>query len=268
MDIKAYISSGILEQYAFDLLSPSERSEVEANVQQYPELGEELRQIEYTIEKYLYLYQAPVSPDFRERLDKRLEKITPDPLPRSTSTLAAGTTRSPLNYWLFGFLIFSLIAATWLFYKNQEQDMAYAELQSEYDTLKQECDATEELNRNLLIKLQTIRQTGNTLIQMRGTDNAPAAIASVLYNPEMETSYLDVVDLPTPPTDKQYQLWAIVDGTPVNMGVFDVEADTVSGLQEVPFIADAQAFAVTLEPRGGSEVPTLEEMVTIGNVAG
>jgi anti-sigma-K factor RskA len=268
VDIKAYISSGILEQYAFDLLSPGERSEVEANVQQHPELAEELRQIEYTIEKYLSLYQAPVSPDFRERLDKRLEDITPDPLPRSTSTPATGATGNSLNYGLLGFLIVSLIATAWMFYKNQEQDVAYAELQAEYNTLKQECDETEDLNRNLLIKLEMIRQTGNLFIQMRGTDNAPAAIASVLYNPETETSYLDVVDLPTPPTDKQYQLWAIVDGTPVDMGVFDVEVDTVSGLQEVPFIADAQAFAVTLEPRGGSEVPTLEEMVTIGNVAG
>ena len=34
--------------------------------------------------------------------------------------------------------------------------------------------------------------------------------------------YLLVNQLPTPDPDKQYQLWAIVDGNPVDAGVFDM----------------------------------------------
>lgn len=34
----------------------------------------------------------------------------------------------------------------------------------------------------------------------------------------------------------------------------------------IPFIDNPRAFAVTLEPRGGSENPTLEQMYVIGEV--
>ncbi len=257
MDIKAYIASGILEQYAFDLLSPTERSEVEANIQKYPELVEELRQIEYAIEKYLSLYQDSPSPDFQQRLNDSLENIVPDPLPTPPTTPPAS---SGINGWLTGLAIIALAAAAWLFFDNQQKDRNYQELATEYQNLQLDCDETTETNRGLLNQLQTIRQSGNSLIQMRGTDKDTTAFASIIYNTETKKSYLDIVNLATPDADKQYQLWAIVDGTPVDMGVFDVTVDTNSTLQEVPFIENVQAFAVTLEPRGGSIVPTLEEM--------
>jgi anti-sigma-K factor RskA len=49
------------------------------------------------------------------------------------------------------------------------------------------------------------------------------------------------------------------------MGVFDAVVDT-SKLQEVSYVENAQAYAVTLEPRGGSETPTLEQMYVIGEI--
>ncbi|WP_367387993.1 anti-sigma factor [Lewinella sp. LCG006] len=261
MDIKAYIASGILEQYAFDLLSPTERSEVEAHLQQYPELVEELRQIEYAIEKYLSLYQDTPSPDFKQRLNDSLENVVPDPRPTPPPP---PSSRGGFNGWLMGLAIIALAAAAWLFYDNQEKDRSYQELAIDYQNLQLDCDETTETNRGLLNQLQTIRQSGNSLIQMRGTDKDTTAFASIIYNAETRKSYLDIINLATPAADKQYQLWAIVDGTPVDMGVFDVTVDTSSTLQEVPFIENVQAFAVTLEPRGGSVVPTLEEMVVIG----
>jgi anti-sigma-K factor RskA len=260
VDIKAYIASGILEQYAFDLLSPTERSEVEANLQQYPELVEELRQVEYAIEKYLSLYQAQPSPDFKQRLNESLENVTPDPRPAPSSLPKNDST----NWWLTGLAVIALAAAAWLFFDNQQKDRSYQQLATEYQNLQLDCDETTETNRGLLSLLQTIRQSGNSLIQMRGTDKDTTAFASIIYNAETKKSYLDIINLATPAADKQYQLWAIVDGTPVDMGVFDVNVDTSKTLQEVPFIENVQAFAVTLEPRGGSVSPTLEEMVVIG----
>jgi len=262
VDIKAYIASGILEQYAFDLLSPAERSEVEANLQQYPELVEELRQIEYALEKYLSLYQDKPSPDFQQRLNDSLENVVPDPLP--TPPPGTPPTRGGTNWWLTGLVVVALAAAAWLFFDNQQKDRSYQQLATEYQNLQLDCDETTETNRGLLSLLQTIRQSGNSLIQMRGTDKDTTAFASIIYNAETKKSYLDIINLAEPAADKQYQLWAIVDGTPVDMGVFDVNIDTSKTLQEVPFIENVQAFAVTLEPRGGSVSPTLEEMVVIG----
>jgi len=49
------------------------------------------------------------------------------------------------------------------------------------------------------------------------------------------------------------------------MGVFDLTA-AVGGLVEVPHIRNPQAFAVTLETKGGNPLPNLDELYVIGNV--
>jgi anti-sigma-K factor RskA len=68
----------------------------------------------------------------------------------------------------------------------------------------------------------------------------------------------------TPPAGKQYQLWAIVDGKPVDAGMIDLNQPIV--FQQMKTINSAQAFAVTIENVGGSATPSLETMCLLGNV--
>jgi anti-sigma-K factor RskA len=49
------------------------------------------------------------------------------------------------------------------------------------------------------------------------------------------------------------------------MGVFDVAGDMTS-LLKMKTTGKASAFAVTLEPRGGSKNPTMEQMYVIGQI--
>jgi anti-sigma-K factor RskA len=102
---------------------------------------------------------------------------------------------------------------------------------------------------------------------MKGTALSEDAFAFVYVNNIRKTSFLDVVKLPDPPAEKQYQLWAIVDGKPTDMGVFALTTEN-GALQTVPFIENAQAYAVTLEPKGGSVAPTLDQMYVVGSVKG
>jgi anti-sigma-K factor RskA len=76
---------------------------------------------------------------------------------------------------------------------------------------------------------------------------------------------LQNMDMPLNDTNHQYQLWALVNGKPVDLGVFDAETKLI-GLQQMKNIATAQTFAVTLEPRGGSINPTMAQLIAVGNV--
>jgi anti-sigma-K factor RskA len=104
-------------------------------------------------------------------------------------------------------------------------------------------------------------------IALAGTDVSPESAARVFWNPGAEQLYLSPGNLPEPPTGKQYQLWAIVDGSPVSAGVFEVAPDAASLQALASQIAQASAFAITLEPRGGSPSPTMEAMYVQGAVA-
>ncbi len=52
MNIKEYISSGVLEAYALGELTGSERTEVEKMLVQFPEVREELSKVEETLEAF------------------------------------------------------------------------------------------------------------------------------------------------------------------------------------------------------------------------
>ena len=81
----------------------------------------------------------------------------------------------------------------------------------------------------------------------------------VYWNPATKKLMLADAHLPNLSPDQQYQLWALYDGKPIDAGVFDYKDNAVSvGFQkDVP---NAQAFAVTVEPKGGSASPTLSNL--------
>jgi hypothetical protein len=60
--------------------------------------------------------------------------------------------------------------------------------------------------------------------------------------------YLSSVKLPVAPEGKQYQLWAIVDGKPVDAGLLD----NPETFEKMKSLGNAQAFAISLEAKGGS----------------
>jgi Anti-sigma-K factor rskA/Putative zinc-finger len=60
--------------------------------------------------------------------------------------------------------------------------------------------------------------------------------------------------LPALPRGQAYQLWAMIDGQVISVGVLGAHPTTVAF--SVDFAAATKAFAVTVEPAGGSIAPT------------
>jgi anti-sigma-K factor RskA len=57
-------------------------------------------------------------------------------------------------------------------------------------------------------------------------------------------------NLPQPATDKQYQLWALMDGQPIDLGFIELDVQQKRLLVKMKNVQNAQAFAITLEQRG------------------
>jgi anti-sigma-K factor RskA len=63
----------------------------------------------------------------------------------------------------------------------------------------------------------------------------------------------------------QYQLWAIVDGKPFDAGLLieTKTADNKYNIQKMKSFGKAEAFAITLEKKGGSATPSMDKMYVI-----
>jgi hypothetical protein len=84
----------------------------------------------------------------------------------------------------------------------------------------------------------------------------------VYWNPSTGKLMMADARLPALARDEQYQLWALYNGQPVDAGVLEEDGSEGAGFQKD--IARAEAFAVTVEPRGGSKSPTLSKLCMMG----
>ncbi|HUP12705.1 MAG TPA: anti-sigma factor, partial [Niastella sp.] len=103
-----------------------------------------------------------------------------------------------------------------------------------------------------------LRSPGMKMAALNGTEHAPQAHATIFWDTaSTKDVYLMISNLPQPASDKQYQLWAMLNGQPINLGVFDMEIRQERLLVKMQNVQQAQAFAITLEPKGGSVNPTM-----------
>jgi len=258
LDIRQYIESGILEQYVLGKVSEKERLEVEQYAQQYPEIKAEIEAIEIALEEYALMHQVQPSAGGLDKIMERIDtpvKTVPTP------------TKSIINtsWWAIAATLLFLVTAifAWMQYNQNTQYRAQvAEFDQRLNALIADRDLCNTQSRQLQTKLNIIRADGNKPVIMKGLDGLEA-IATVHWNTEYGTSYLDVINLPTPATDKQYQLWAIIDGQPTDMGPLDRDL-VADNFIEITHLENVEAFAVSEEPLGGSPSPT--KVVMLGAI--
>jgi anti-sigma-K factor RskA len=265
LNIKEYISSGVLEAYALGDLTAGQHGEVEKALQQYPELKKELRQIEEAQEKMLLTVGIKPHEQVKSELFSKIGKPATGKHVQLESTSASGIT-----YWKFAVaasVALAIVAAYFAYdyrlkWKSSETELTNLIAQNQkiaedYSTVNKRIDRLED----------DLRILDNPLFKrviMKGTENAPDAMAFVYWNNSSNEVYLRIQSMRALATENQYQLWAIIDGKPVDAGVFDAPYE---GLLKMKTIAKgAVTFAVTIESRGGKPSPNLSTLQALGNV--
>jgi anti-sigma-K factor RskA len=263
VNIKEYILSGILEAYVLGDLSDAERSDVERNLEKYPELKSELTAIEEAQEQFLMSASLTPRAEVRNALFDAIES-------RDRKKVVSINRSSNSNFWkLAAAASISLaVISSYLaynYYSNwKKSESALSGLIAQNQRMAQDYNQVNQRLDNMENDLKVMDNPNFQRILMRGTPNSPDAMASVYWNEASKEVYLKIQNMKTLSQENQYQLWAIIDGKPVDAGVFD---GNVAGMVKMKEIGKgAVTFAVTIEPKGGKSSPTLETMQVAGNV--
>jgi anti-sigma-K factor RskA len=265
-EVKAYIESGILELYVLGQLNAQEQKEVEAMASKYPEVKQEIEAIEIAMEQYALENAISPSIDLESKI---LEKIGVAKSPEKTESLPEPVkvikpikeaVIVPLNTAPYESKIKSLRIA--LVACIALLAVSIVALYSAHNQLGDAKDQIAALNLNN-------EKFTSTVNFMKQSNADLQKIIDMNNDPDWKTVNLagTVMDPKAKMTQHQYQLWAIVNGKPVDLGVFDVKADSTHILVAMKEIGSAAAFAVTLEKKGGSVSPTMNQMIVIGNVS-
>ena len=265
MDSKEYIASGILELYVAGVLSEKENAEVHAMMLKYPEVTQEVLEIEAAIIQLTAATSAKDTSDVFEAVKEKLQLSDTD----ETKVIPLQKPRSLFRYagWaaaiiLAGGLVLSVLKTN--------------ELQSEIDLVKTEKEALKDeiykANSDLTAAtelLSVLRTKDIISVPLGGQTVSPSSYAKVYWDKKSNNIYLDLQGLPDPPAGKVYQVWSLTLNplTPTSLGVIEDFAADKDKVFDLKNANESQAFGITLEPAGGSESPTLEQLYTLGIVA-
>ncbi len=218
--------------------------EVERYIQASPEvraLYEELQENIALLAKKL----AIMPPDrTKERILSEIDELEP------TST----TTFTYQLWWAIAASLAALVFCVWSLLLTKQRTSLQNDLnklRNQYTTLKDRCNERQE-QWMLLADAQTER------FLLKGNEKASQLETIAYWNEEQETSYLRILALPDLPPTQCLQLWADVDGEMVSLSIIPNE---VGQLVDIPFKKEATSLNVTIEPAGGSEHPTVADLV-------
>ncbi|RNI29109.1 anti-sigma factor [Rufibacter latericius] len=275
MNTQEYIDSGILELYAAGGLTPSEYEQVERMAAQHPEVHQALEECLRTMEAYALTHAKAPRPELEDQILRQLQAQTIKPevnaatsgkvVPLNTEAENHPSETSGTRWWQIAAVVLLLISAAANVYLYSNLQATRQELVSAQQTTRQYALQVNQLeNRSLYSEslLGVLRHPRTQAVQLKGVTQHPEAQAIVFWNQETKEVYLDPARLPAAPSGKQYQLWALAQGKPIDAGMVKTSDSTLLRMKS---IEEAQAFAVTLEPEGGSVNPTLEEMYVMGN---
>lgn len=269
MNVAEYIASGILESYVMGAVSDQERREIECLSTIYPEIQQELDQLSLSIENYALLHSVEPPAELKSRIMAQLsfEKET-EPVVRQMP-VDYSTDRPTFKVtWIaaasVGLLM--LVFSFFLLSRLRSNQEAVAQLQTANESLQKEVNQLKESQSSNDQLLSLLKQPGTRTFELRGNEKAPSGDMFVFWNAKTHEVAVEVRSLPALPPDQQYQLWSLVNGKPIDAGVFDAN-DITSVVQRLNRPIDrADAFAVTIEKRGGSPTPTLSTLLAMANV--
>jgi hypothetical protein len=250
VDIQEYILSGIIESYVLGLTSEEERSEFEKMCGQYPEVLQARIAFELLLEKEARQNAMEPPAYLKEKILGAIQSTG------KIVNMSFAPERS--SRWLKYAVAACLILLGGSLYWN-------ISLQKQNKKIQANLDASQKMLAQMETDAKAIQHPDVKMARMDGTSVSPQSYTTVYWDTTSHDVYLLINNLPAPASNEQYQLWALLDGKPIDMGVLEISEKPLQ-LYHMKNVQAAQAFAITLEKKGGSPTPSLDKMYVMGKL--
>lgn len=276
MDIQQFISSGIIEAYVLGMASEEEVRELETLSALHPEVAAALAEVQQSMGDYALLHAVQPPPGLKEQIWSALEKEVLETLAGATHNRSEHVRELmqpevqviKRSYGLLAATVALLIGSVILNFifwnKSERTEKELASVQTkQQEIIASNLEFKQQLSQSQK-NMQLVMDPAMKPVALAGVGSHISSQAMVFWDTRSKEVYLALKNMPPPPAGKQYQLWAIVNGKPVDAGVFAWNQN--AAMQKMKVIPSAEMFAVTLEREGGSAAPTMEEMYVAGKV--
>ena len=281
MNIEEYILSGIIEIYVLGMADAQESAELEQLKSQHPEIQVAIDSFEISLEMTALLNAIAPAEEYKSKLMVALqdefvasstnttETVTTEKQSAKVVQLPLTPIASKANHlyrYIAAASIILLLGSTatnvYLFKRYSAANKEITVLLNDKNTLTTDNKTIEAKYQEITNSLQLTSDANMIKIAMKGIAGKEGDLATVFWDSKTKDVYLLSNTLPKAPEGKQYQLWALVNGKPVDAGVLE----DCNGVCKLKNITKADVFAITLEKKGGSVSPDLTQLYVMGKV--
>ena len=252
--ITNFLNSGLLEKYLLGETSSAETEMVESYISKYPEVQNSYNTLQYNLE-IIAKSNAVEAP--KSILYDILDELDEKPVVKLNK-------RAKYKKW-YKFSVAASIAAlifagsSYLFYnQNQKLSEENQVVVDEIFDLRSDIEKNNQMLDNVMRQLLKLNNPETEKYIINGNARAKNLKTVAYINPKEKTSMIDVVALPELPEEQCYQIWAELQGKMVSLGILD-KADRK--LRAIPYTENALALNITIEPKGGNSIASLQNTV-------
>jgi len=277
-----HISADDLALYAMQFLTAEETALVEAHVRHCPECRRELATIQGDLAAFAHTAEMQTPPVLaRQRLMtqvSREKRVVPQPETALRPTGAEGSVpfagygasgfdeydetprKASIGAIIFGWAGWAVAAGLafggyHLYRQREELQRSLRMNAAQMASLSEDAARAREI-------LDSLSDKTTQRVTLTRAETAPSPTGRVIYRPDSGMLLFLASNIGTVTPDKTYELWIIpseTDRSPIPAGTFlpDERGNAAIVLPDVPKGVNAKAFGVTVENRGGSQVPTL-----------
>jgi hypothetical protein len=259
VNVQEYIQSGAIEACIAGLATSEELAELAVMKAQHAEVREAATAFELALEQQA-LAGAVAPPAFvKERVMAAVMPAAAPVIPIQPATArvkplwrsyaAAAGVAILLGSIAFNMMLLSRVK----------------DLQKEVVAMKEAPKPQPGTNNNYGT-LAFMKNPAITPVSMYGVNAHRVCRCSLFWDKEERKAYLVVHHLTTPGPDREYQLWALINGKMVNVGHFDIgDRSQPITIENIP--EDATGFCVTQEKKGTkTPEPDLDQMYLNGKI--
>lgn len=252
--ITTFLNSGLLEKYLLGETTSAETEMVETYISKSVEVQNAYNTLQFNLEVVAKsnAIEAPKS-----ILNNILDELDEQPV------VKINTTKKYKSWYKFSVAasIAALIFAgsSYMFYaQNQKLSNENQVVVDEIFDLRSDIEQNNKMLDGVMRQLLKLNNPETAKYIIKGNERAKDLQTVAYINPKEKTSMIDVVSLPELPEEQCYQIWAELQGKMVSLGILS-EMDRQ--LKTLPYTENALALNITIEPKGGNTIASLENLV-------
>ncbi|MCM5664375.1 anti-sigma factor [Galbibacter mesophilus] len=253
-EVKIFLESDLLERYLIGETSYEEEIRVEHFLDTEIEVQTVYKELQDNLEFYAKAYAVEAPKSVKSDILKAISEENTE------VTMASSAKKSIPWYFVAACVTTFLFGATTITLWKQNKLLSNEKntVASQIENLKKDILSTNSKLENIKSKYAVLNDPETRKYVITGNERAKNLKSVAYINPKERMTAINIVSMPDLPEDKEFKMWAEVNGEMVSLGVLE-KADRK--LMSLPFQDNASKYKITIGAKGNDSFAAIDSEV-------